>query len=88
MVQHAIALGQLVQLVLREIANADSLRRDALARHEREAFGDGFDQRGLTLSVCADCTTPFHFPPPADKLAPPMLELKDADLGYGEGPSA
>jgi ATP-binding cassette subfamily F protein 3 len=33
----------------------------------------------------ADRTTPFHFPPPADKLAPPMLELKDADLGYGEG---
>lgn len=33
----------------------------------------------------ADRTTPFHFPPPADKLAPPMLELKDATLGYGPG---
>ena len=33
----------------------------------------------------ADRTTPFNFPAPADKLAPPMLELKDADLGYGEG---
>ena len=33
----------------------------------------------------ADRTTPFHFPAPADKLAPPMLELRDADLGYGEG---
>jgi len=32
----------------------------------------------------ADRTTPFHFPPPADKLAPPMLELQGADLGYGE----
>ena len=33
----------------------------------------------------ADRTTPFHFPAPEDKLAPPMLELKDAGLGYGEG---
>ena len=32
----------------------------------------------------ADRTTPFKFPEPADKLAPPMLEIKDADLGYGE----
>lgn len=31
-----------------------------------------------------DRTTPFTFPAPADKLAPPMLELKDANLGYGE----
>ena len=30
-------------------------------------------------------TTPFNFPAPKDKLAPPMLELEDADLGYGEG---
>ena len=33
----------------------------------------------------ADRTTPFHFPAPADKLAPPMLELQDATLGYGSG---
>ncbi|KCZ52697.1 ABC-F family ATP-binding cassette domain-containing protein [Hyphomonas pacifica] len=32
----------------------------------------------------ADRTTPFKFPAPEDKLAPPMLEIKDADLGYGE----
>jgi len=33
----------------------------------------------------ADRTTPFHFPEPKGKLAPPMLELEKADLGYGEG---
>ncbi len=31
-----------------------------------------------------DRTTPFHFAPPKDKLAPPMLELRNATLGYGE----
>jgi len=29
-------------------------------------------------------TTPFNFPAPTDKLAPPMLELERANLGYGE----
>lgn len=33
----------------------------------------------------AERTTPFKFPAPKGKLAPPMLELEDADLGYGEG---
>ena len=32
----------------------------------------------------AERTTPFSFPAPKGKLAPPMLELEDADLGYGE----
>ncbi|WP_418152374.1 ABC-F family ATP-binding cassette domain-containing protein [Litorimonas sp. RW-G-Af-16] len=32
----------------------------------------------------AERTTPFHFPEPKGKLAPPMLELENADLGYGE----
>lgn len=32
----------------------------------------------------AERTTPFHFPAPKGKLAPPMLILDDADLGYGE----
>ncbi len=30
-------------------------------------------------------TTPFNFQDPKDKLAPPMLELEAADLGYGAG---
>lgn len=29
-------------------------------------------------------TTPFTFPGPREKLAPPMLEVQGADLGYGE----
>ena len=29
-------------------------------------------------------TTPFNFPAPEEDLAPPMLELQSADLGYGE----
>ena len=29
-------------------------------------------------------TTPFNFPAPEEKLAPPMLELQNASLGYGE----
>ena len=29
-------------------------------------------------------TTPFKFPAPKGKLAPPMLQLENADLGYGE----
>ena len=29
-------------------------------------------------------TTPFSFPAPEDGLAPPLLELRDAALGYGE----
>ena len=32
----------------------------------------------------AERTTPFTFPAPKGKLAPPMLELEDANLGYGE----
>lgn len=31
----------------------------------------------------AERTTPFSFPAPKGKLAPPMLQLEDADLGYG-----
>ncbi len=31
----------------------------------------------------AERTVPFSFPAPKGKLAPPMLELEDADLGYG-----
>ena len=33
----------------------------------------------------AERTTPFSFPAPKGKLAPPMLQLENADLGYGEG---
>ncbi|NNE58182.1 MAG: ABC-F family ATP-binding cassette domain-containing protein [Hellea sp.] len=33
----------------------------------------------------AERTTPFSFPAPKGKMAPPMLELDNADLGYGEG---
>ncbi|MAI89153.1 ABC-F family ATP-binding cassette domain-containing protein [Ponticaulis sp.] len=29
-------------------------------------------------------TTPFHFSAPESQLAPPLLELRGADLGYGE----
>jgi len=29
-------------------------------------------------------TTPFNFPAPEEQLAPPMLELQEASLGYGE----
>ena len=29
-------------------------------------------------------TTPFNFPAPEEQLAPPMLELQNASLGYGE----
>lgn len=32
----------------------------------------------------AERTTPFSFPAPKGKLAPPMLQLEEADLGYGE----
>jgi len=32
----------------------------------------------------AERTIPFKFPGPKEKLAPPMLELEDAQLGYGE----
>lgn len=32
----------------------------------------------------AERTTPFNFPEPKGKLAPPMLELENADLGYGD----
>ncbi len=31
----------------------------------------------------AERTTPFSFPAPKGKLAPPMLQLEEADLGYG-----
>ncbi len=32
----------------------------------------------------AERTTPFLFPAPDSKLSPPLLEIKGADLGYGE----
>lgn len=32
----------------------------------------------------AERTTPFSFPAPKDQLSSPMLQLKDADLGYGD----
>lgn len=32
----------------------------------------------------AERTVPFNFPAPKEKLAPPMLELEDGDLGYGD----
>jgi len=32
----------------------------------------------------AERTTPFFFPAPKDQLSPPMLTLKQADLGYGD----
>lgn len=32
----------------------------------------------------AERTTPFRFDGPKEKLAPPMLELENAELGYGE----
>lgn len=32
-------------------------------------------------------TLPFSFPSPDEKLAPPLLELENAELGYGEGAS-
>lgn len=32
----------------------------------------------------AERTTPFLFPAPESKLSPPLLEIKGADLGYGE----
>jgi len=35
----------------------------------------------------AERTTPFNFPAPADKMAPPLLELRGAELGYGEDAS-
>jgi ATP-binding cassette subfamily F protein 3 len=31
----------------------------------------------------AERTTPFNFPSPGEKLAPPLLELEGAELGYG-----
>jgi ATP-binding cassette, subfamily F, member 3 len=31
----------------------------------------------------AERTVPFHFPEPGDKMAPPLLELRGAELGYG-----
>ena len=33
----------------------------------------------------AERTTPFRFDAPEDELAPPLLEMREADLGYGEG---
>ncbi|MEX6633566.1 ABC-F family ATP-binding cassette domain-containing protein [Hyphococcus lacteus] len=32
----------------------------------------------------AERTVPFHFPAPKDELSPPMLQLKEAELGYGD----
>jgi ATP-binding cassette subfamily F protein 3 len=36
----------------------------------------------VTIPI-AERTTPFHFPAPKDELSPPMLQLHEADLGYG-----
>ena len=36
----------------------------------------------IAIPIAERCT-PFHFPEPKGKLAPPMLELENADLGYG-----
>ena len=42
-------------------------------------------ERMQDISVpIAERTTPFSFPTSEDKLAPPLLELRDAELGYGE----
>ncbi|MGH1420306.1 MAG: ABC-F family ATP-binding cassette domain-containing protein [Hyphomonas sp.] len=38
----------------------------------------------VTIPI-AERTVPFKFLDPKDKLAPPMLTLEGADLGYGEG---
>ncbi len=38
----------------------------------------------ITIPI-AERTTPFSFPAPEEQLAPPMLELQGASLGYGEG---
>ncbi len=37
----------------------------------------------ITIPI-AERTTPFFFPAPKDQLSPPMLQLKGADLGYGD----
>ncbi len=37
----------------------------------------------ITVPI-AERTTPFSFPTSEDKLAPPLLELRDAALGYGD----
>ena len=37
----------------------------------------------ITIPI-AERTTPFKFPGPKEKLAPPMLEIEKANLGYGE----
>ncbi|MFC7291762.1 ABC-F family ATP-binding cassette domain-containing protein [Hirschia litorea] len=37
----------------------------------------------VTIPIEERCA-PFNFPGPKDELAPPLLELRDADLGYGE----
>ncbi len=37
----------------------------------------------ITVPI-AERTTPFNFNAPKDQLAPPLLKLEDADLGYGE----
>lgn len=36
----------------------------------------------VTIPIEERCA-PFNFPGPKDELAPPLLELRDADLGYG-----
>jgi ATP-binding cassette subfamily F protein 3 len=36
----------------------------------------------ITIPI-AERTTPFNFPAPSDKMAPPLLELRGAELGYG-----
>lgn len=40
----------------------------------------------ITIPI-AERTTPFSFPAPSDKMAPPLLELRGAELGYGQDAS-
>ena len=53
-VEHGFAGCKLVQLVLREIADADFAVGHARAIHQGQAFGDGFYQRRLALTIGAD----------------------------------
>ena len=54
MVKHCFPCGELIKLVLREIANAQRSRGFAIARHKGQALGNGFDQGCLALAVRAD----------------------------------
>ena len=56
--QHAIAFGEFVQLVLREIADPHGLWHNTLPTQKGKALTNGFDQRRLALSVRADNGNP------------------------------